>query len=190
MGAILDVLGAMLIGSMLILMMITFQYRLHDTANQAMYLASMVEHMERASTKLNSVIALAGIGYAPNQTVTTAGANSLTFQSYWNYQLNQITPVPVSIQIALSGTETDVGKALTIRQDGELLADLGYILYVDYLAFRYYTKTDALTTVAANVRSAEIWLTFKREAPNSSKPPLQTKLQIKCFFMNAYMRGA
>ncbi len=146
--------------------------------------------METAATKLNSVIALAGIGYPPGQTVVTAGTNSLTFLSYWNYQLNQITPVPVTLQIALSGTASDVGKALTIRQDGELLADLGYILFVDYLAFRYYTKTDALTTVASSVRSAEIWLTFKREAPKASNPPLQTKLQIKCFFMNAYMRGA
>ena len=190
MSAILDVIGAVLVGSMLILMMITFQFRLHDTANQAMYLASMVEHMETAATKLNSVIALAGIGYAPTATVVTAGTNTLSFRSYWNYITNQITPNPVVIEIGLSSTTTGVGKALTIRQDGELLPDLGYILWVDQLAFRYYTKTDALTTTASAVRAAEVWLTFSRQAPRMGDQSLQTKMQVKCFFMNAYMRGA
>ncbi|MDZ4122110.1 MAG: hypothetical protein U1C33_06785 [Candidatus Cloacimonadaceae bacterium] len=190
MGALLDVLGALLIGTMLLLMMITFQFQLQDTAQRALYTASMVDHMDNAAVKLNGVIALAGIGYPPTSTVVTAAANRLVFNTYWNYDLNMITPMPVTIEIALSSTETGVGKALTIRQNGELLNDLGYILWVESLAFKYYTRLDALTTTASAVRSAEAWLTFKRDSLTQGGPPLRTRLQVKCFFMNAYMRGA
>lgn len=190
MGAILDVLGALMIGTMLLLMMISFQFQLQDTANRAMYTASMIDHMDTAATKINSVIALAGIGYPPGQTVVTAGTNRLVFNTYWNYDLNQITPVPVTIEIGISSTTTGVGKALTIRQNGTLLNDLGYILWVEDLAFRYFNRDDVLTNTASAVRSAEAWLTFRRDGITPASTPLRTKLQVKCFFMNAYMRGA
>ncbi len=190
MGSLLDVLGALMIGAMLMLMMISFQFQLQDTASRAMYTANMVDHMDMAAVKINSVIALAGIGYTPGQTVVTAGTNRLVFNSYWNYNSNQITPTPVTIEIGISNTATSVGKTLTIRQNGELLDDLGYILWVEDIAFKYYTKADAITTTAASVRSAEAWLTFRRDPVRPGTPPLRTRLQVKCFFMNAYMRGA
>lgn len=188
MGAILDVLGALMIGTMLLLMMISFQFQLQDTANRSMFTASMIDHMDTAATKINAVVALAGIGYPPGQTVITAGSSTLKFRSYWNYESDQITASPVTIEIGLSNTTTGVGKALTIKQNDVLLSDLGYILWVESLSFRYYTVDGNLTTTPAAVRSAEAWLTFRRDAPNPNAPILRTKLQVKCFFMNAYMR--
>ena len=190
MSTLIDVLGAMVIGSMLMLMMITFQYQLRDTADSAIYMTGMIEHMQKASARLNNIIALAGVGYTPATTVAIADTNRLKFYTKWNYQTDTISSVAHTLEIKLSTTPTALGKSLTITQDGVLLNDLGYLLWIDRLKFVYYTKANALTTAPAQVRSAELWLTFRHNAPKPDQQPLHTKLQFRCYFMNSYLQGA
>lgn len=190
MGALLDIVGGLIIGGMLILMMITFQFQMHESADRAVYLKEMIDHMDQVAVKLNSVIALAGVGYAPASTVIHARADSLVFRSYWNYQTDQLALVPVTLSLKLSTLPTPYGRTLVIRQDGIPLNDLGYLFWVDELRFIYFDRNNAQTTTPANVRSAELWLTFLRNPPRMGGQLIRTKLQVKCFFMNAYMRGA
>lgn len=190
MSFILDIIGSVIIGGMLILMMITFQYQMQEAADRAMFMKDMIDHMDVAATKLNSVIALAGVGFAPNVAVVHATADSLVFQTYWDYQNDQLGLTPCTLSLKLANVPSPYGKALTIRQNGIPLNDLGYIFWVDGLKFKYYTKTDALTTDKTLVRSAEMWLSFFRNPPIMGSEVLRTRLQVKCFFMNAYMRGA
>ncbi len=189
MGALLDVLGALLIGTMLMMMMVSFQYQLQDTAQTATYAANMLDHMDVAAKSINGVIALAGIGMEPVNVVVNANTDSFKFKSYWNYVTNQLINSPVTISIGLETATSGDGKVLVIRQDDTILDPLGYILWVDELSFIYYDINDQITTTAANVRAAEAWLTFKRDAIRPGAEPLRTKLQVKCFLMNAYMRG-
>ncbi|HPS40045.1 MAG TPA: hypothetical protein PL124_11565 [Candidatus Cloacimonadota bacterium] len=190
MSTLIDVLGAMVIGSMLMLMMITFQYQLRDTADAAIYMTGMVEEMQKASSKLNSIIALAGVGYTPTTTVAIADTNRLKFYTKWDYQNDRISSNPHTLEIKLATTATSLGRSLMITQDGVLLNDLGYLLWVDGLRFIYYTKTNTLTTAPAQVRSAELWLTFRHNAPKAGQKPLRTRLQQRCYFMNSYLQGA
>lgn len=190
MNVILDLIGSAMIASLLILMMITFQYQLRDTAERTLFTATMIDHMDAAASKLNSVIALAGIGMPADSAVVSAETSRMVFRTYWNYEDNVLTPAPHSIMIKVVDTGTEYGKALTIVQDGVPLTDLGYIFYIDAISFKYYTKLDVLTTTARSVRSAEIFLTFRRDPPRGEGPVLRTKIQIKCFLMNSYMRGA
>ncbi len=189
MGALLDVLGALLIGTMLLMMMVSFQYQLQDTAQTAIYAASMLDHMDVAAKSINGVIALAGIGMEPANVVVNANSTAFEFKSYWNYITNQLTNNIVTIKIALEPAENGDAKVLVIRQNETILDPLGYILWVDELSFLYYDIDDQITTTNTQVRAAEAWLTFKRDAIRLGAPALRTKLQVKCFLMNAYMRG-
>jgi len=190
MNAIIDVMGSFLIGSILLLMMITFQYQMQETAARAMFSANMMSHIDDAATFLNHVIALAGIGVAPTSTVTVAQTNRMVFRTYWDYNNGYLSAVSNTIEIKLSPVVTPVGTALTIYQNGQLVEYNGHIMWVEHLHFTYYTKTDQATTTASAVRSAEIRLTFKRDPPRLGTAPIRARLQIKCYLMNAYMRGA
>lgn len=190
MNVILDVLGAVIIGSMLLLMMITFQYQMQESADRALYMKDMIDNMDTAATKLNAVIALAGIGFDPDNTVLYAAPDSLVFQTYWDYQNDQLGFAPSTLSIKLATMPSPYGKALTIRQDGVPLNNLGYIFWVDGLKFKYFDKVGTLTTNASKVRSTEAWLSFFRSPPRADGSVLRNRLQVKCFFMNAYMRGA
>jgi hypothetical protein len=190
MNIILDILGSVIIGAMLLLMLISFQYKMRESADRYLYMKDMIDHTDKAAEKLNKVIALAGVGFTPAATVSYATTDSLVFNTYWNYETNSLQLDPLTISIKLNTFPSPVGKALVISQNGIPLNDFGYIFWVDDLDFKYYDRLDALTTTAANVRSAELWLSFTRSAPVSGTATLKNRIQVKCFFMNAYMRGA
>jgi hypothetical protein len=190
MNLIIDLIGAAIVGSLLILMMITFQYQMHEATDRALYTMSMVDHMDLVAQKFNSVIALAGVGFNPNVAITYATQDSLVFRTYWDFQADHISTSPVTLSIKLASVPSPYGTAVVLLQDGVPLSDLGYLFWIDQLKFRYYNKTDALTTDKTLARSVEVRLSFFRSAPRLGGKPITTKLQFKCYFMNAYMRGA
>jgi hypothetical protein len=190
MGAILDVIGSFVIGGMLLIMMITLQFQLQEAADRAYYLKEMVDHMDQCATKLNSVVALAGVGFEPDEAIVHATQDSLVFWTYWDYQEDKLGAAPVQLSIKLSDAPDPWGIAVLLAQDGEPLNDLGYLFWIDELRFRYYTKNDVLTTDAELARSAEIRMGFYHDPPRAGSQAIRTKLQFKCYFMNAYMRGA
>ncbi len=190
MSVMLDFLGSAMIASLLILMMITFQYQLRDQAQRTLYTATMVDHMDKACTKINAVLSLAGIGVPADSACVTATTSRMVMRTYWDYQSDLLSASRHSVEIKIVDLGSPFGKALTIVQDGTPLYDSGYIFYINEISFKYYNKSDLVTTVPSAVRSAEIFLTFRREAPNSGGRALITKIQLKCFLMNTYMRGA
>ncbi|MDD3096900.1 MAG: hypothetical protein PHU99_04210 [Candidatus Cloacimonetes bacterium] len=190
MGVILDLIGAFVIGGMLILMVMSLQFQLQEAADRAYYLKDMVDHMDQCATKLNSVVALAGVGLDPEDAIIYATADSLVFWTYWDYQQDQLGITPVQLSIKLSDAPDPYGIAVVLAQDGVPLDDLGYLFWIDELMFRYYTKNDVLTTSASAARAAEIRMGFYHDPPRSGSQSIRTKLQFKCYFMNAYMRGA
>lgn len=189
MSLILDLLGSAVVASLLILMMMTFQLQLRDTAQRTLYAASMVEHMDEACRKLNSVVALAGIGMPPDSVVTIASADSMVFRTYWDYQNDVLTATRHTVSIKLVDTDTDYGEILSIVQDGEVLPE-PYIFYIEDIQMVYYTKLDQVTTTARDARAVQMLLTFRRDTPAPNVQQLRSRIQIKCFLMNSYMRGA
>lgn len=189
MSALLDILGAMVVGSMLLLMIFNFQYQLQDTAQSVIFVAGMLDHMQEASTRLNNVISMAGIGFTPSNMVTIADSTRLEFRTKWDYTTNAISAIEHRVSMRIAASETALGKALTVTQDGEAIKDLGYIFWIDRLRFRYYDIDDNLTTNPARVRSVDLWLTFRRNAQTLRREPLRTRIQMRCYLMNAYLAG-
>jgi hypothetical protein len=190
MSFIIDLIGAAIIGSMLMLMMITFQFQMQEATDRALYAINMVDHMDQTASRLNNVIALAGVGLSPSTAVLHATPDSLVFYTFWNFQTDEISGSSKTISIKLSNVPSPYGTAVVIRQNGVPLTDLGYLFWINDLKFRYYTKADALTTTASLARSTEVRISFFRNAPRIGGKPIITKLQFKCYFMNAYMQGA
>jgi hypothetical protein len=190
MSFIIDLIGAAIIGSMLVLMMMTFQFQMHEAVDRSLYTISMIDVMDQTATKLNNVIALCGVGLSPSTAVKYATQDSLVFETYWNFQTDQIGGSIKRLSIKLSNVPSPYGTAVVIRQNGVPLTDLGYLFWINQLKFRYYTKTDGITTTASLARSTEVRISFFREAPRVGGKPITTKLQFKCYFMNAYMQGA
>ena len=65
---------------------------------------------------------------------------------------------------------------------------LGHIQYIEDIDMNYFDFDDNATTTPADIVSAEILLTFRRDSPWRSDQPLRSNLQLKCFFMNAYLQ--
>lgn len=190
MNIIIDLIGAALIASMLILMMMTFQFQMQEASDRALYAMEMIDNMDQAASRLNNVIALAGIGRTPTTSIKYATADSLVFYTYWDFQNDMITESNHTVSIRLSSVPSPYGTAVVIRQDNVPLSNLGYLFWINDLEFRYYTKNDVLTTTASAARSAEVRLSFFRTGPRSDSKSITTKLQFKCYFMNCYMQGA
>jgi hypothetical protein len=190
MGVLLDVLGSIVIGAMLIMMMFTFQIQMQESSQRILYVASMVEHMDMAATKVNKTFALAGIGIPSDSVCVTAGTNRVVFKTFWNCDSDTLSATRNTIEMRIADVANPYGKALIITQNGTPLTDNGYIFYIEAMSIRYYDKNDAVTTTPGLVRSADFLLTFRRDSPWNPNSPLRTNIQVKCFFMNSYLKGA
>lgn len=195
MGAILDVLGALMIGTMLLLMMMSFQMQLRETADRTIYASYMMSHEQVACKELNGLIALAGVNIPIDElAVTEASPTRMAFQTYWDYQNNVMTTTANTISFTLNANATDVGRELNILQSASPVYNLGAILWLEDLQFYYYDidNTYLGQTVTGNARlniySVDVGMTFKRDAPNSHTTPLRTKVQLRCYMMNRYLR--
>ncbi|MDD2228480.1 MAG: hypothetical protein PHY48_03605 [Candidatus Cloacimonetes bacterium] len=191
MSVLLDVLGSVIIGGMLILMMMTFQLQLHESAGRIYYMSSMIDHMDVAATKVNKTFALAGIGIPPDSVCVIAATNRVVFKTFWNCNSDTLSATRHLIEMKIATvTNPYGGKALLLTQDGAPMEDLGYIFYIEAMVIKYFDKNDAQTTQPGLVRSAEIFFTFRRDSPWNPTQPLRSNLQVKCFFMNSYLQGA
>lgn len=189
MGVIFDVLGSIVIGGMLILMVMTFQMQLQESAERLMYVGSMIEHMDTACTRVNKLFALAGVGIPVDSVVVVAATNRVVFRTYWNCDSDTLSNVRHLIEFNIANVANPYGKALRITQNGSTLEDIGYIMYVEGMTLRYYDKNDAITTSPGAVRSAEVLLTFRRDSTWRPNRPLRSNIQMRCYFMNSYLQG-
>ncbi|MDY0128534.1 MAG: hypothetical protein RBR69_10420 [Candidatus Cloacimonadaceae bacterium] len=191
MSIIIDLIGAAIISSMLILMMITFQFSLYAAQDRMLYTMSMTDHMEMTATFLNNTIALAGVGVDPDDTVLHASADSLVFKTYWDFETETYDSTVNTISIKLDNAPTPYGTQILVAQNNVTLDYLGNIFWVKELKFRYYDLDDNLVNHPGyhkdDIRSAELRMAFFK-APERNKTPVETKLQFKCYFMNAYMQ--
>ncbi|HOH47192.1 MAG TPA: hypothetical protein PLX59_05075, partial [Candidatus Cloacimonadota bacterium] len=121
--------------------------------------------------------------------VVTAESSRLIFRTYWSYPENQLTDDIHSVMLRLSSSNTDFGRTLIIAQDGVLIHDADYIFYISDVSFIYYNLAGQVTTTPRNVRSVDARLTFSRAAPTSGGRALETRIQIRCYIMNSYLKG-
>lgn len=190
MSVIIDLLGSAVVAGVLILMMITFQTQLRDTAQRALYAANMLDHMDNACTTINQTIAMAGVGMEVDSAFVTTESSRLIFRSYWDCQLNKLTDGIHSVLIKLAPNGTQWGKNMVIMQDGVNLNNTGYIFYISDVNFVYYNKDGAVTTTPREVRSVEARLTFRQSSPTGRGGDVISRILIKCYVMNSYLKGA
>ncbi|MCB5271659.1 MAG: hypothetical protein LHW56_07420 [Candidatus Cloacimonetes bacterium] len=205
MSVLLDIIGSVVIGGMLLMMLFTFSTQLTETAQRAIYTSTMIDYMDQAGSKVNALIALAGIGIPADDVVKTALSDRMEFRTMWSYDLDVLTPDEHIIELKVEPGISDLGEVIAIRQDGVLLTNpayvdsltyvesglvkyYGYILFVESMRFKYFDKNDAITNNKPDIRSAGIELGFKRDSVGLVSRPLRTSLYIRCFFMNSYMR--
>lgn len=188
MGVLLDVLGSVIIGGTLLLMIMSFNLQMQETASRIYYTSSMIEHMEEVAENINHVFSMAGIGYDKDSTVCIlANQNRITFRTYWNYETDALDEVPHSIALKLDDSNTQVGRVLDVIQDGTKYP-LGHILFIEDMKLRYFNKNDAATSVLKDIMSAELILTFRRDSPWRPDRPLRSNIRLKCYLMNRYLQ--
>ncbi|HNZ07388.1 MAG TPA: hypothetical protein PK802_03680 [Candidatus Cloacimonadota bacterium] len=200
MSVLLDIIGSVIIAGLLLIMLTTFQYQLTETAERHMYAASMASHMEQASTRLNHLIGLAGLGIEdPRQAVVIASENRFIFRSYWDFEKDTMgatsgPPNVLSIVLVEDANEA-MGSAVLIRQgndayieDDVVLENMGYIFWVKELKYKYYDLYGHETHNTDEVRSVDIMLTFRREGPMMDSRGLENRLQLRCYLMNTWLQ--
>ncbi len=188
MGVLLDVLGSVIIGATLLLMMITFTLQVQETAARIYYTSSMIDHMDNAARNINHIFAMAGVGVPSDSICVAANSSSITFRTYWDCEGDTLSNDLHEIEITLADLGYADGKVIEIWQDGSVIMPLGHIQYIEGIDMNYFDFDDNATTTPADIMSAEILLTFRRDSPWRSDQPLRSNLQLKCFFMNAYLQ--
>lgn len=196
MGVMLDVVGGMIIGGTLLLMVMTFQLQLQENAMRLYYTGSMISHMDDVAETINHVFSMVGIGYGKEQVETkpdeivcvVANENTIKFRTYWDYEKDELSEEPHTVEIVLNEAEDGWGRVLNVIQDGEIIFPMGHILFIEDMKLGYYDKDDAITTDRTDIMSAEVLLTFRRESPWKPDQPLRSNLQLKCYFMNRYLQ--
>ncbi len=194
MGVLLDLLGALMIATLLMLMMISFQFQLQDTANRTIFAAQMMTHEQTACKELNNLIALAGVNLPIDSiAVTVADSNRMAFRTYWDYSNNLLTLNANTISFTLKNA-TDFGRELDILQSSSPVYDLGSILWLEDLSFYYYDINGyglgnvVVGDTRAQIFSVDVNMTFRRDPPIINTTPLRTKVQLRCYLMNRYLR--
>jgi hypothetical protein len=194
MNVILDLIGAGMVALLLLLMMLSFQFQLTDTAQRAIYTSQMLTHQQMACNDLNRIIALAGIGMPEDSVVVfQALEGKLSFRTCWDFKNDSLTVTPKTIQLSLNPTATGVGKQLHIVQSGTPVFDMGYIFWLEDLKFNYYRSSNVAVaytnTVATDIiRYVDVLMVFRR-APYTVNPvDLRTKVVLRCYLMNCYLR--
>jgi hypothetical protein len=195
MTVIIDVLGALMIATLLLLMMITFQMQLRETADRTIFAAQMMTHELRACRELNNLIALAGVNIPYDSVaVILADSTKMAFRTYWDYQNNVMTSTANTISLTLDTLATDVGKELSILQSASPVYDLGSIFWLEHLNFNYFdidggTLGQIVTgDTRKQIYSVDINMTFKRDPPLIQTIPLRVRIQLRCYLMNRYLR--
>jgi hypothetical protein len=195
MAVLIDLLGALMIATLLLLMMISFQFQFQNTADRTIFAAQMMTHEQRACRELNNLIALAGVNLPTDSVaVTVADSTRMAFRTYWDYMNNAMTTTANTLSLTLSPSTTDVGKELAILQSASPVYNLGSILWLEHLSFRYYdlagNSLGQVVTGAArrNIYSIDVNMTFKRDPPVIQTTPLRVKIQLRCYLMNRYLR--
>lgn len=192
MNILIDLIGAAIIGSMLILMMISFQFSLYSASDRMLFTMSMTDHMEMTATYLNNTIALAGVGVDPDESVVYATEDSLVFKTFWDFSTESLDSTVNTISLKLANAPSPFGTQILVAQNNVALDALGNIFWVDDLKFRYYDIDDVLiaspSTNKDDIRSTELRLSFFRAPGRLGSKEIETKLQFKCYFMNAYMQ--
>jgi hypothetical protein len=188
MSVMLDVIGSVIIGAILIVMIMTFQLQLQETAGRIYYTSSMIDHMDNAASNVNHIFSMAGVGVPSDSICVAANSSSITFRTYWDCAGDSLSNVKHLIDLSLADYGHDSGSVLEIRQDGNLIMPLGNILYIESMHLNYYDQNGAATSNLKDIMCAEVLLTFRRDSPWRPAQPLRSNIQLKCYFMNAYLQ--
>jgi len=188
MSVMLDVIGSVIIGAILIVMIMTFQLQLQETAGRIYYTSSMIDHMDNAASNVNHIFSMAGVGVPSDSICVAANSSSITFRTYWDCAGDSLSNVKHLIDLSLADYGHDSGSVLEIQQDGNLIMPLGNILYIESMHLNYYDQNGAATSNLKDIMCAEVLLTFRRDSPWRPAQPLRSNIQLKCYFMNAYLQ--
>ncbi len=200
MGVLLDIIGGVIIGGTLLLMVMTFQLQLQENAMRLYYTSSMISHMDEVAETVNHVFSMVGIGFGLAQeeekdtVCMVATENTIKFRTFWDYEKDDISDDPHTVEIVLRDAEDDWGRVMNIIQDGEIIFPMGHILFIEDMKLGYYDFDDKFITNPntltnrKDIMSAEVLLTFRRDSPWKPDQPLRSNLQLKCYFMNRYLQ--
>ncbi len=198
MSVLIDLLGALMIATMLLLMMITFQLQLRDTADRTIFAAQMMTHVQRACHDLNGIIALAGIKMPTDSvTVVTADSTVFAFRTFWDFTDNCMTLNANTLSMELEADSTSMyaptGFKLNIIQSAPIL-ELQSILWLENLSFSYYDINNVFlgkqipdAETRKKIYSVDVNMTFRRDPPDIRAVPLRTRVQLRCHLMNRYL---
>jgi hypothetical protein len=128
------------------------------------------------------------VGVPSDSICVAANSSSITFRTYWDCAGDSLSNVKHLIDLSLADYGHDSGSVLEIQQDGNLIMPLGNILYIESMHLNYYDQNGAATSNLKDIMCAEVLLTFRRDSPWRPAQPLRSNIQLKCYFMNAYLQ--
>ncbi|MEA2103822.1 MAG: hypothetical protein U9P79_04170 [Candidatus Cloacimonadota bacterium] len=182
MGSLLDAIGAVAIGGILLVSMITTLYMMQANGNNLNSLITLMQISEDVSSAIDSLyLSKVGLGVTSSSPIVATSSNSFEFLTK-----NPVTNLTDTIKIIQESADV-WGYPLSVYRNSVL--ELGPFSLKDSLDFIFYDRSETVTTTVDSIRSVKMTAEFTSPAipTTSSLVNVNNKIIIWRYFKNLYI---
>ena len=188
MQAIIDVIGALAIGGLVLITMLTTLFNVQFTSHDIARSVLLYDNVQKACEMLHSTLATVAIDMPLDSIFVTTTANRFSFYSKWNINNDQLDTGIHQYTVYLDDTSTDLGSELILTQDGTPTQNLSSILWLSSLQFAYLDAADNPTANQSLIRTIRVDMQFSRTASNMDRNDLNTNISLWNSFKNISLK--
>jgi hypothetical protein len=162
MQALIDVIGALAIGGLILITMLTtlfnVQFSSHDIARSVL----LYDNVQKSCELFHSVLSTVALDMPIDSVFVRKETHRLTFFSKWNILQERLDTAAHQYDIFLEPQDSEFGSLLRLEQNGAETNFLNMIMWLDELNFTYLDLSDNVTNDPLLIRSIQVDLIFRR----------------------------
>ncbi|MCD4817982.1 MAG: hypothetical protein K8S23_04780 [Candidatus Cloacimonetes bacterium] len=184
MSIIFDIIGALAIGGLILITMLTTLFNIHFSTQDIAMSVVLYENVQQSCEVVHSILSTVALKMPIDSVFVLTEENKFSFYSRWNILNENLDTNPHIYTIYLDQVITDIGKDLVIEQDGTQLIVFHPVFWLDNIEFHYLDIDDNETSSPQLIRSIQANLKFSRTSSNLDNPALFTEVTIWNYLKN------
>lgn len=184
MQAIIDVIGALAIGGLVLITMLTTLFNVQFTSHDIARSVLLYDNVQKTCEMMHGVLAIVAIDMPVDSVFITMSTDEFSFYSKWNILADQLDSSTHIYRIYQDTTLTEFGAELILTQDGNDTQLLSHLLWVRDLEFVYLDAADAETNNLSLIRTVRADIEFRRTSTNMDRNDLNTNISLWNSFKN------
>jgi hypothetical protein len=184
MQAIIDVIGALAIGGLILITMLTTLFNVQFTSHDIARSVLLYDNVQKSCELFHSVLATVALNMPVDSVFIRTEATRFTFYSKWNILHDRLDTFPHQYDIFLEHRDSESGSLLRCRQNGNETNFLDMIMWLDELHFTYLDGSDNVTNSPFLIKNIQVDLSFRRTASAMDRNDLNTNITLWSYLKN------